>query len=281
VTPALAPLALALLITTAPAKGASIRWESGFDEALKRARAAGKPVMIDFWAEWCGWCHRLDQTTYVDPSVLRVAEGFVAVKVNTEGAERDVKVAERYDVTSLPTILFVSPSGRPLMRVDGFQGPGQFPRTLESAREIGARVIGWETAIDKDAQDAGALLGLGVHLFEQELYEESRDLLYRAVRADRKRPAADRARARMLLGIIQTYDRKYLEAERLLREALALPPEPDQVPRVLFVLGRAYLAGGKRDDAREVMLRILADHRDSAVAQKARETLMMLDRGRR
>jgi thioredoxin-like negative regulator of GroEL len=277
----LAPLALALLVAGPPARPAGIRWESGFDEALKRARAAGKPVMIDFWAEWCGWCHRLDQTTYVDPSVVRVAKGFVAVKVNTEGAERDVKVAERYDVTSLPTILFVSPAGRQLMRVDGFQGPGQFPRTLESALEVSTRVIAWEKAIGQDAKNAEALLGLGSHLFEQELYEDSSGLLYDAVRADRKRPATDRAKARMLLGIIQTYDRHYPEAERLLREALALPPAPDQVPRILFVLGRAYLAGGKREDAREMMQRILADHRDSPVAQKARETLMMLDRGRR
>jgi tetratricopeptide (TPR) repeat protein len=279
--PMLAPLALALLVTAAPAKGAGIRWENGFEEALKRARAAGKPVMIDFWAEWCGWCHRLDQTTYVDPSVVRVADGFVAVKVNTEGAERDLKVAERYDVTSLPTILFVSPAGRPLLRVDGFQGPGQFPRTLENARAVGVRVIGWETAIEKDAQNAEALFGLGAHLFEQELYEESRGLLYRAIRADRKQPVADRARARMLLGIIHTYDRQYPEAERVLREALALPPPPEQVPRILFVLGRAYLAGGKREDARETMQRILSEHRDSPVAQKARETLIMIERGRR
>ena len=95
---------------------AGIRWERKFEDALKKARAARKPVMIDFWAQWCGWCHRLDKTTYVDPAVLKLAEDFVAVKVNTEGEPRDVAVAIRYDVSSLPPIMVVSPHGRPIAR---------------------------------------------------------------------------------------------------------------------------------------------------------------------
>lgn len=275
-------LGLSLLLAAAPAgERASLKWEKGFEEALQRAKASGKPVLIDFWAEWCGWCHRLDQTTYVDPLVVKLGEEFVAVKLDTEGGRKQAAIAERYDVAQLPTILFVSPQGRVLLRVQGYQGPGQFPSTMEKARQIGSRVMAWEAAIDKDPKDAASLMRLGMHLFEQEFYEESRDLLSRAVRADAKSPAHDRRKARMLLGIIQTYDKKYDDAEKALTEALAIQPQDELEPRLLFVLGRAYFNWGRDDKARQAMQRIVTDYAGSSVAAKAREALAALDKKKR
>ncbi len=255
-----------------------IKWERSFEEALKKAKRTGKPVMIDFWAEWCGWCRRLDQTTYVDSRVVKLAEDFVPVKVDTEGPPKEIAIAERYDVASLPTILFVSPEGRRLVRVRGFQGAGQFLSTLESARDAGARVMGWESAIDNNPKDALALMKLGVHLFEQEEYEDARDMLARAAKVDAASNVGERKKARMLIGIIQSYDKKYAEAESALKEALSLKPAGEHEPRLLFVLGRAYYNWGKPDKAREVMQQILASYAGSSVAQKARETLLALDR---
>jgi thioredoxin-like negative regulator of GroEL len=270
-----------LLVGGSPAERTGLKWEKSFEEALKKARASGRPVLIDFWAEWCGWCHRLDQTTYVDPVVVKLGEGFVPVKVDTEGARKQQEIAERYDVGQLPTILFVSPEGRALLRVQGYQGPGQFPSTMEKARQIGAKVMAWEAAIDEDPKDSLALMRLGVHMFEQEFYEESRELLSRAARADRGSPTHDRRKARMLLGIIQTYDKKYADAEKVLQEALAIEPEDELEPRLLFVLGRAYFNWGKYDKSRVVMERIVSTHSGSAVAGKARDTLAALDRKKR
>jgi thiol-disulfide isomerase/thioredoxin len=271
-------LAMTLLLTGGPATSAGIKWERSFEEALKKAKATRKPILVDFWAEWCGWCHRLDKTTYVDPVVVRKADEFVAVKINTEGSRKEADVAIRYDVQSLPTILFLSPEGHPVHRLNGFQGPGQFPRTLDQALEVAKRILLLEAAIEKNPNDAAALAGLGRHLYEEESYEESRDLLERSVQVDRDEPAPSRRQARMMLAIIQNYDRKYAEAEGLLKDALNIKPTGEDQAKILFVLGRTYASWNRRDDAQKMMQRILRDYPGSPMAQKARETLVALDR---
>ncbi len=138
------------------------------------------------------------------------------------------------------------------------------------------RVIGWETALDKDSQDAAALFQLGMHMFEQESYEESRDLLRRAAEVDMRRPVADRKQARMLIGIIDRYDAKYQRAEAVLKEGLALEPATEYDPKMLYVLGRVYAAWNKTAEARVTLNRVLNEYPASSVAQKARETLVAL-----
>jgi len=259
----------------------SIRWEHRFDEAVKKARAAKKPIMIDFWADWCAWCHRLDQTTYVDPVVVKLSEEFIAVKVDTEGGKKNQDIALRYNVATLPTISFITPGGRQILTLKGFQGPGQFPRTMEAARDAAVRIMAWEAALDRDPKNPAALFGLGVHLFEQEFYEDSRALLYRAATLDGERPVKDRKQARMLIGIIQNYDRKYAEGESILKEALEIRPVTEYDSKMMFVLARLYVAWNKKEAARGVLRTLIQEHPDSSVTPKARDLLKSLERNRK
>jgi thioredoxin-like negative regulator of GroEL len=258
--------------------GPSIRWEHHFDHAVRRARSQNRPLMVDFWAEWCSWCTRLDRTTYVDPDVVRLVDDFVAVKVDTESGSKAEAIAARYDVSSLPTILFLTPSGRLVLRVSGFQGPGQFPRTLETARGLADKVMQWEATLKRDGSNAAALMALGDHMYRQEAYREAQELLGKARKVDQKLPSAKRKRLRMILGIMAYYDRRFSEAESLLREGLDARPPDDYDAKLLYLLGRAYMAHGKTVEARKCLTSVLTQYPQSHIVQEAREALATLER---
>jgi thiol-disulfide isomerase/thioredoxin len=286
--PGVSTLLLPLLLSAAtqgtPPPPPRIRWEKHFEEALRKAQKTGKPLIVDFWADWCTWCERLDQNTYADPLVVAKAQDFVPVKVNTEGSRKEVDVAVRYHVGSLPTIVFLSPLGRQLGRVNGFQGPGIFPRTLDEVLARAKRVMGYEETLARNPDDPRALAGLGAHAYDQLAtpgvderdLEEARDLLRRATVVDGDEPVEDRRRTRMLLAILENGTRNYAEAEKLVKEALALGPHGDDDPKLLFVLGRTYVSWGRHDEGVATMQIIVREYPQSPVAQKARETLVNL-----
>lgn len=61
-----------------------VNWIS-FESAMDLAKKDGKPVLVDVYTDWCGWCKRLDATTYSDSAIISyINEHFHAVKFNAE-----------------------------------------------------------------------------------------------------------------------------------------------------------------------------------------------------
>jgi len=229
------PIVIASAALLAPAaasdNAATLPWEKDLKSALKSAKASHRVVMVDFWADWCSWCQQLDSTTYVDPRVVALGQDLIPVKVNTEGSLSEIAASDRYEVSGLPTILFLSPEARVVLRLGRFQGPDEFATTLRAALEAGKRVMAWETALDADGKDAEALAALGAHLFRQRDYQQGRRLLERAMKLDNGRPLAERRDTRRLLARIYTAQKRTGDAERVLAEAQRLGADSAPVPR--------------------------------------------------
>ncbi|HEX8465628.1 MAG TPA: thioredoxin family protein [Abditibacterium sp.] len=112
-------------------KATSILWEGSFEAAMQRAKAEKKPLMIDFYTDWCGVCKELDAKVLPDPTVISEAENWVSIKIN---AEQRPDVAGAYGVTGYPTIVFAENSGKPLDTLVGFAPAPEFVQSMQTAR---------------------------------------------------------------------------------------------------------------------------------------------------
>lgn len=64
-----------------------IKWYS-WEEAIKLSEEAPKKLFVDVYTDWCGWCKRMDATTFKDPGVVKyMNENFYAVKLDAEQKE--------------------------------------------------------------------------------------------------------------------------------------------------------------------------------------------------
>jgi len=87
-----------------------IPWLHDEKIAVQQSRASGKPLLIDFFAEWCAACKELDVHTWTDPVVAKeVAERFVPLKIDaTEETEENDSLQKKYGVPGLPTVLMMA-----------------------------------------------------------------------------------------------------------------------------------------------------------------------------
>ena len=92
-----------------PNRAGEIGWRAWGEKAFQEAQAAGKPILLSISAVWCHWCHVMDETSYSDPEVIRLAnERFVPVRVDND--ERP-DVNRRYNMGGWPTTAFLTPDG--------------------------------------------------------------------------------------------------------------------------------------------------------------------------
>jgi len=100
-----------------------LTWHKSETEALAAARATGKPLLVDFGAEWCLPCKELEVNVFGQPQVARVmSERFTLLKIDCTREDEDPAIEalrERYQAAGLPAVRVVTPGdGAIVARLD-------------------------------------------------------------------------------------------------------------------------------------------------------------------
>jgi thioredoxin-related protein len=122
-----------------------IKWYT-IEEAVQLARQEPRIIVIDVYTDWCGWCKRMEATTFSDPAVAEMMnKDFYPVKLNAEGKD-DIVIGDRtykfvdnggrgyHEMAAIvtrgrlsyPTISYVDASGKVLEAAPGYKPPDNF-----------------------------------------------------------------------------------------------------------------------------------------------------------
>lgn len=102
-----------------------------FEEGISAALADSKDIIIDFYTDWCHWCHEMDNTTFADTSVISyMNNNFVAIRVNAESVTTDVtfkgttlnlkQLTTAFGIKGFPSYAFMTKDAEMITVVPGY-----------------------------------------------------------------------------------------------------------------------------------------------------------------
>ncbi len=102
---------------------------------VEQAQQLNKPVLIDFYADWCVSCKELDSFVFPDPQVRAALKDYVVIKVDVTGnSQMDKDLLAKYELVGPPGLLFIDRKGNWLMQstIVGVPTPEQFAQVLQA-----------------------------------------------------------------------------------------------------------------------------------------------------
>ena len=114
-------------------------WQPYSDELLAMAKKENRPVVIDFFADWCLACHELDEKTFARPEVQAALSGFTKMRFDaTKESPIFTALRKKYKIMGLPTVLFFNSQGEWIesITLTQFEKPDDFLKILEKLKSF-------------------------------------------------------------------------------------------------------------------------------------------------
>jgi len=262
-------LAAFLIAVPVIAHAQGVEWHKSYKDALKLARESGKPILIDFWADWCKPCKAMEANFWPRADVAEVSRNFICVKADFD-SERGL--ASKFGVASIPNLVITDPWGLFITRSRGYgSNPTDLLNKLSGVPTDYSSISDAVTRLDTNENDRDSLKSVADFYEGKNLYGAA--LVFRARQLKATTDAAERKQIALNLGLSYLRVGDPDNALDTLKDHIKEFPDEAKNEMVLFGFIYAFTQKGKQKDAQRYLDTLKAEHPDSQLIAKATEAV--------
>lgn len=221
-----------------------VDWLTDYAIALEEAALTRRPVLLTFYTSWCGWCRKLEGSTFQAPEFVNLSQHVIPVRVN---GDKDPALRGVFRVTGYPTTLLISRQGRALTRINGYLPPGPFVDRLIQGMDRRESLEPAKAGVEERPEDPTAWYALGDVLLALQRYDAARDAFRTVIELGRGDGSDLVDDSRLDIALSYLFSFKPSEAIPLLEEFLEAHPDSDRRDQGLFFYGVALVHSGQTD----------------------------------
>jgi len=218
-------------------------WLKSLATAKQKAKEKDELIFVDLFADWCGWCHKMEQEVFPAEAFQKATDNKVLLRLNTEDGGEGQKLAQDFSITSLPTFLLLTPQGSIAGVIRGYFPADQFVRALadteKSYRDFQKEVAN-ESSITTDYAKRLEL----ARAFRSRYALADGEKRFAKLTTESGVPADIRDNAYYELALTQAIDKHYDDALKTIKKFESVQTKGDMYEKARLLAGDIYVQQG-------------------------------------
>lgn len=243
-------LIAAFAVLLAPQSFAGAGWIKNVAAAQKAAKAKDRLILVDMFAQWCGWCHRFEAEVFPSEVFQQATDDMVLLRLDTEDGAEGTKMAQRFQITSLPTFLVLTPDLTLAGIIRGYAAPKDFVSMLKDTRSKHDKFLALVASEKTFGKDYQKRLDLAREFNMRSAFTDSESRL-KKLTIEKGVPVAIRDQAYYDLAVSQILQKKYADSLATTKALLNLSKSGEPVERAFLLQAQIYMEMGNLAAARD------------------------------
>jgi thioredoxin-related protein len=218
-------------------------WIKSVATAQKKAKGGNRLIFVDLFADWCGWCHKMEQEVFPSEVFQKATDDMVLLRLDTEDGGEGTQLAQRFMVRTLPTFLVLTSDMSVAGVIRGYAPANEFVKSLqgvEKEHEDFQKRVASEASMAGDYQKRLDLAREFTHRFA---LAQSESRLKKLI-AEKGVPNGIRDAAYYELGISQFMQKKYPDALKTIAAFGKVQTKGEAYEHARLLTGQIYMEQG-------------------------------------